>query len=190
MAITCCNYGIDVLSEGVALPSFCLRVLLFSGVVELCDQRHGLACRACVRVQQAPRVPSTTAVLPHIAAASLVTKRVLDSGSFGDVCLAWWSGGHVDVAVKANGLRCANVAAINNERKLLELLLQHPHHNILVVYGICLDAPDGAVRLVMAHCSGGSLSKHLIGIRDAGQVRPVNAEGRGSARWWITGCAV
>ena len=76
----------------------------------------------------------------------------------------------MDVAVKANGVSCLNVAAIDNERKLLELLLQHPHKNILVVYGIVTDAPDRSVRLVMAYCPGGSLGGYLNSIRESGQV--------------------
>ena len=117
------------------------------------------------------RIGSPTAALPEIASASLQFKRVLGAGSFGEVKLCRWSGGHADVAVKANGVLCANTAAIDNERQLLELLLQHPHRNILVVYGICTDAADGKVRLVMAHCVGGSLDKYLRAVRAAGQVR-------------------
>ena len=103
--------------------------------------------------------------------AALDKQRELGTGSFGEVSLSWWEGGHMDVAVKANGVSCANKAAIDNERTLLELLLQHPHKNILVVYGIVTDAPDGSVRLVMAYCSGGSLDTYLTAIREAGEVR-------------------
>ena len=78
----------------------------------------------------------------------------------------------MDVAVKANGVSCLNTAAIDNERRLLELLLQHPHKNILVVYGIVTDAPDGAVRLVMAYCEGGSLDAFLASYRERGEVTP------------------
>ena len=76
----------------------------------------------------------------------------------------------MDVAVKANGVSCMNATAIDNERELLEILFRHPHGNILVVYGIITDAPDGSVRLVMAYCAGGSLDAHLNNIRDAGEV--------------------
>ena len=76
----------------------------------------------------------------------------------------------MEVAVKANGINCVNTAAIDNERRLLELLLRHPHKNILVVYGIVTDASDGAVRLVMMHCAGGSLDAYLTGIRERGEV--------------------
>ena len=113
----------------------------------------------------------TTATLPQIPFATLEKRQVLGTGSFGEVCLSWWESGHVDVAVKVNGVSCVNVAAIDNERKLLERMLQHPHKNILVVYGIVTDAPDGNVRLVMAHCSGGSLDGYLNTVRESGHVR-------------------
>ena len=102
--------------------------------------------------------------------SSLDVKRVIGKGAFGEVQLAWWSGGHVEVAVKANGEVCANTAAIEQEKALLDLLLRHPHANIIVVYGICLDAADGAVRLVMKYCEGGSLDAHLIQLRSSGKV--------------------
>ena len=76
----------------------------------------------------------------------------------------------MDVAVKSNGVSCMNIAAIDNERRLLELLLQHPHRNILVVYGIVTDAPDGHVRLVMAHCPGGGLDSFLNSVHKSGEV--------------------
>ena len=110
------------------------------------------------------------ATLPRIPLAALEDHQVVGAGSFGEVCLSWWEGGHMDVAVKANGVSCMNVAAIDNERKLLELLLQHPHRNILVVYGIVTDAPDGKVRLVMAYCHGGSLDSYLNTVRQSGEV--------------------
>ena len=81
----------------------------------------------------------------------------MGSGSFGDVSLAWWEGGQTEVAVKANGVDCADAAAIDNERQLLEVLLLKPHKNVVTVYGICTDAPDGGVQLVMDYCVSGSL---------------------------------
>ena len=102
--------------------------------------------------------------------SSLQNRRVLGKGSFGEVCLSWWEGGHMEVAVKANGVQCVNASAIDNERKLLELLFQHPHRNILVVYGIVTDAPDGCVRLVMSYCAGGSLDTYLGRIRESAEV--------------------
>ena len=110
------------------------------------------------------------ATLPRISLASLTSRQVIGAGSFGEVCLSWWEGGHVNVAVKANGVKCANKDAIDNERKLLELLLRHPHRNIMVVYGIVTDALDGNVRLVMAYCHGGGLDGYLKTARESGEV--------------------
>ena len=115
-------------------------------------------------------VPQTGATLPRIPLSSLEKRRVIGQGAFGEVCLSWWEGGHTDVAVKANGVSCANVAAIDNERRLLELLLQRPHRNILVVYGIVTDAPDGNVRLVMSYCPGGGLDGFLNAVRESDEV--------------------
>ena len=117
--------------------------------------------------------------------STLKRRRVLGAGAFGEVCLSWWDGGLMEVAVKSNGIDCVNTAAIDNERELLELLLQHPHRNILVVYGIVTDAPDEVVRLVMAYCGGGSLDAYLAAVRESGSVRCVS-DGRSSTRhgWW------
>ena len=127
--------------------------------------RHSICWHLCLHGSF-----QTAATLPRIPLATLKTSRVIGAGSFGEVCLSWWEGGHVDVAVKANGVSCLNAAAIDNERQLLELLLQHPHKNILVVYGIVMDAPDGNVRLVMAHCPGGGLDGYLNTVRESREV--------------------
>jgi len=93
--------------------------------------------------------------------AALTSLGNLGSGSFGDVALMEWSARGLTVAVKCNGTDCADRAAINNERSLYELLKDNPHDNILPVYGICTDAPDRKVRLVMRYCEKGSLDSHL-----------------------------
>jgi serine/threonine protein kinase len=93
--------------------------------------------------------------------AALVHLRNLGKGAFGDVAFMDWSAHGLTVAVKCNGTECANSAAIENERRLYELLLRHPHDNILPVYGICTEAPDGKVRLVMRYCEKGSLDSYL-----------------------------
>ncbi len=98
--------------------------------------------------------------MPH---AHLTHPRRLGKGAFGDVDLAEYVERGLTVAVKCNGTNCADVAAIDNERRLYDKLLLHPHENILTVYGICTDAPDGKVRLVMKYCEKGSLDDYLTG---------------------------
>ena len=98
--------------------------------------------------------------MPH---AHLTHPRRLGNGAFGDVDLAEYVERGLTVAVKCNGTACADAAAIDNERRLYDKLLLHPHDNILPVYGICTDAPDGKVRLVMKFCEKGSLDDYLIG---------------------------
>ena len=98
--------------------------------------------------------------MPWTALAHL---RNLGSGAFGDVALMDWSARGLTVAVKCNGTDCVDGAAIDNERRLYELLSANQHDNILPVYGICTDAPDGKVRLVMKYSAKGSLDKYLTG---------------------------
>jgi hypothetical protein len=102
-----------------------------------------------------------TGRLPLVPWTALVLLRNLGSGAFGDVALMDWSARGLTVAVKCNGTDCANGAAIDNERRLYEKLLTNPHENILPVYGICADAPDRKMRLVMKYCEKGSLDSHL-----------------------------
>jgi hypothetical protein len=98
--------------------------------------------------------------VPH---AHLTHPRFLGKGAFGDVDLAEYVERGLTVAVKCNGTTCADAAAIDNERRLYDKLLLHPHENVLTVCGICVDAPDGKVRLVMKYCEKGSLDDYLIG---------------------------
>ncbi len=100
------------------------------------------------------------ALVPH---AHLTSPRFLDKGAFGDVHLVEYVARGMRVAVKCNGTTSADAAAIDNERLLYDKLLLHPHDNILPVYGICVDAPDGKVRLVMKYCEKGSLDNYLTG---------------------------
>ncbi len=46
---------------------------------------------------------------------------------------------------------CAPLLALCCVRSF-ELVLVNPHENIVSVYGICTDAPDGNLRLVMRLC--------------------------------------
>ena len=107
---------------------------------------------------------------------ALVLGRILGKGSFGEVRLARWNDS--DVAVKVNGIGCADTTAIDRECVLLELLMQHPHLNILRVYGLCDDNADHNVRIVMEYCAGGGLDSYLRTIRERGEVR-LTSECRG-----------
>jgi hypothetical protein len=76
-----------------------------------------------------------------------------------------WSARELTVAVKCSGAKCSGTEstdAIANERRMYELLKDNPHDHILPVYGICTDAPDGKVRLVMKYSAKGSLSDYLV----------------------------
>ena len=82
--------------------------------------------------------------------------------------------GQMTVAVKRNGKLCADTAAIDHERELLDKLLRAPHDHVVTAFGVCVDAPDGAMRLVMRLCPLGSLdgflqkakSAYVAGTRD------------------------
>ena len=112
-----------------------------------------------------------------IPTADLTIIRSLGKSAFCEVQLAKWAPkSNLDVAVK--GLNhgpggtadatCRELLA--NEGKLLHVLIRYPHPGIVKAYGMCVDTPDGSVRLVMEFCAGGSLDKHLAGIRESGKV--------------------
>jgi hypothetical protein len=109
--------------------------------------------------------------LPLIHFKDLVPVRALGVGSFGSVDHCVWGGG-TDVAVKANGIACADAAAIDRERGMYERLLVHPHPNIVQVFGLCVDAPDGKMRLVMRLCAKGSLYALLVASQKQVRVAP------------------
>ncbi len=119
-----------------------------------------------------------TTRLPLVPWTALAHLRKLGAGAFGDVSLMDWSARGLTVAVKCNGTDCIDGAAIDNERRLYELLLTNPHDNILPVYGICTDAPDGMVRLLMKYSAKGSLSDYLA--RTAKPGPEVGATGTGT----------
>ncbi len=101
-----------------------------------------------------------TGVIGSVHATDLARVRSLGAGAFGEVYLALWRG-DTRVAVKANGVRCADGSAIHRERRLLETLARHPHNNIVTVYGMCEDAIDGELRIVMQYCELGNLEDYL-----------------------------
>jgi hypothetical protein len=77
----------------------------------------------------------------------------------------YWITSGLSVAVKCNGTDCYDPKAINNERRLYNELLTRPHEYILPVYGICTDAPDRKLRLVMKCCEVGGLDSLLANAR-------------------------
>ncbi len=83
-----------------------------------------------------------------------------------------WLARGITVAVKRNGTDCVDTAAIDNERSLCEKLMVNQHDHVLPMYGICTDAPDGKVRLVMKYCEKGSLDA-LLRVHAAPEVRAV-----------------
>jgi hypothetical protein len=86
-----------------------------------------------------------------------------------------WNG--TDVAVKLNGMDACDVAALMREVALYEVLLVRPHPHVVQVLGICTDAWDGKVRLVMRLCAKGSLDGVLVQAR--AKVRGWRCTGRG-----------
>jgi hypothetical protein len=98
-------------------------------------------------------------LLPLIPHAALAPRdAALAHRSSGELDFMIWIPKGVTVAVKRNGTTSADTAAIDNDRRLFGRLL---HDNILPVHGICVNAPDGKVRLVMKYCENGSLDSYL-----------------------------
>jgi hypothetical protein len=74
--------------------------------------------------------PSPGGRLPLVPWADLAFRRHLGKGAFGDVALMAWARRGLTVAVKCNGTDSVDGAAIDNERRLYELLKDNPHENI------------------------------------------------------------
>jgi hypothetical protein len=85
----------------------------------------------------------------------------LGSGSFGTVQLARSLRTSAEYAVKGSSVDCADAAAIDNERKVFAKLLANPHPHVVPVYGVCTDAADRCLRLVMRVCAHGGLDAAL-----------------------------
>jgi hypothetical protein len=101
-------------------------------------------------------------IIPYV---SLRFVRKLGEGAFGVVEERVWNAS--PVAVKANGLGVGSGdgSVLDAEIRLYGQLRESPHPNIVTVMGVCTDAPDGKVRLVMRLCSKGSLDNVLKGVR-------------------------
>jgi serine/threonine protein kinase len=121
---------------------------------------HSRAQASLDPLYNTPGAPAVTSPrLPLIPHATLRPRSLGPSGAFGELEFVEWKG--IVVAAKRNGTDCVDTAAIDNERRLYEKLKDNPHDHILPVYGICTDAPDGKVRLVMKYCEKGSLDALL-----------------------------
>ncbi len=92
----------------------------------------------------------------------LVHRRRLGLGAFGDVVLMEWAARGLMVAVKFNGTDVTDSAAVDAERHLYETLALNPHDLLVPLYGMCTDAPDARVRLVMQYCEHGCLTDHVV----------------------------
>jgi serine/threonine protein kinase len=84
--------------------------------------------------------------MPVIPFAELKQAQRLGAGHFGEVFQARWRS-HASVAVKQSNVRCSDGAAIATERRRLEAIPQHAH--VVRVYGICIDAPERGLCIVM-----------------------------------------
>jgi serine/threonine protein kinase len=56
-----------------------------------------------------------------------------------------------------------------------------PCRNVVTVYGLCTDAPDGLLRLVMEYCEGGSLEAFLQTCEQVWSGLALL-----QSRWWFT----
>ncbi len=96
------------------------------------------------------------AIIPF---AKLSQVKKLGNGAFGDVWHYTWAGSNA--AVKLSGVSAGDHEALAREIELYEVLLKNPHPGVVQVLGVCVDAPDGQVRLVMRLCAKGSLESVL-----------------------------
>ncbi len=64
--------------------------------------------------------------------------------------------------MKLSGFQAENKEALAREIALYEVLLKNPHPGVVQVLGVCKDAPDWHVRLVMRLCTKGSLESMLM----------------------------
>jgi serine/threonine protein kinase len=72
------------------------------------------------------------------------------------------------VAVKKSSILSRDKTAIMKERRLLGSLPPHPH--VVHVLGICEDAPDGQLLLVMEYATHGNVQIYLQALTEGGKV--------------------
>ncbi len=81
----------------------------------------------------------------------------IGEGATGSVVTAKY--GAVTVAVKVTSDTTADADALRREVELYDMIGRQ--ENVVTLYGVCTDAPDGRLRLVMEYCSHGSLDTWL-----------------------------
>ena len=85
-------------------------------------------------------------------------RRKLGGGAFGDV-FEVLVGGDMVAAMKVSSDAAVDAGALDHERALLESL--PPHANVVTVWGLCTDAPDGKLRVIMELCQPGSVKDFI-----------------------------
>jgi hypothetical protein len=131
-----------------------------------------------VRMSQLARIPFS----------ELIVRRIIGRGAFGVVEECMWHG--TSVAVKCNGVGATDGVMMTREVQLYERLQGRPHENIVQVFGVCVDAPDGNLRLVMRLCVKGPLDDFLASSRPSVSLSGPDTSTRLPARLPVAVCAV
>ncbi len=87
-----------------------------------------------------------------------VSAAPIGEGATGSVVTATWNA--TKVAVKVTSEKSEDADALRREVELYDMIGRQG--NVVTLYGVCTDATDGHLRLVMEYCSNGSLDKWLI----------------------------
>lgn len=86
-----------------------------------------------------------------------LSKTNLDAGCFGEVFTGKYTG--VTVAIKR--LNITPTDRMTMEKEYSTLAAIPPHESVIHLFGVCTDAPDRAMWLVMELCFYGSVKKYL-----------------------------
>ena len=105
-------------------------------------------------------------LLAAISHTKLSQGRRLGGGAFGEVYAAVWNS-DTTVATKVNSDTGIDQNAMAQELSVLAAL--PPHANVVTVFGVCVDHPDGKLRVVMEYCAHGSVHDYLVGFASAGR---------------------
>ncbi len=101
---------------------------------------------------------AASSVLPIILFADLRDQRVIGKGAFGEVRSAK-RGGVEQVVVKTTRVGAFNKASIAKELGFLRDI--PPSSHVARILGVCVDAPDGELGIVMDYCEHGSLASFM-----------------------------